>query len=160
LSYHGVGHLPGNIFISAPKQKVLMVVDTVFPRWMPWRRFAVAQDVLGSIAQVEEIAKMDWTTLVAGHVERAGTHADVDAQVEFYHDLKDAAGKALASTKPGEGVNPADMGNPWAVFDNFIDRVAVQCVDTLTPKWKSRLAAFDVYIWDQCYSMEQTLRIE
>lgn len=23
-----------------------------------------------------------------------------------------------------------------------------------------RLAAFDVYIWDQCYSMEQSLRID
>ena len=160
LSYHGVGHLPGNIFISAPKQKVLMVIDTVFPGWMPWRRFAVAQDVLGSIAQVEQIGKMDWNTLVAGHVQRAGTHADVDAQVAFYRDLKDAAGKALASTKPGEGVDPGDMGNAWAVFDNYIDRVVVACVNTLAPKWQSRMAAFDVYIWDQCYSMEQTLRIE
>ena len=34
------------------------------------------------------------------------------------------------------------------------------CVNTLAPKWQTRLAAFDVYIWDQCYSMEQTLRIE
>ena len=48
-----------------------MVVDVVFPGWMPWRRFALAQD-----------------------------------------------------------------------------------------KWSTRLATFDVYIWDQCYSMEQTLRIE
>ena len=28
------------------------------------------------------------------------------------------------------------------------------------PKWSNRLAAFDVYIWDQCYAMEQSLRIE
>jgi len=160
LSYHGPGHLPGNIFISAPEQKVLMVIDEVFPGWMPWRRFAVAQDVLGSMAQVEEIRKMDWNTLVSGHVERAGTHADVDMQSEFYGDLKQAAAKALGSTKPGEGVDPVDMKNPWAVFDNYIDRVAVQCVNTLTPKWSTRLAAYDVYIWDQCYSMEQTLRIE
>ncbi|MCC8364472.1 MBL fold metallo-hydrolase [Lysobacter sp. A6] len=160
LSYHGVGHLPGNIFISAPKQKVLMVVDTVFPGWMPWRRFAVAQDVLGSMSQVEEIANMDWKTFVGGHVERTGTHEDVDTQVAFYHDLKDAAGQALASTRPGEGVDAADMKNPWAVFDNYVDRVVVQCVNTLAPKWQTRLAAFDVYIWDQCFSMEQTLRIE
>jgi glyoxylase-like metal-dependent hydrolase (beta-lactamase superfamily II) len=31
LSYHGPGHAPGNIFIYAPKQRVLMVIDTVFP---------------------------------------------------------------------------------------------------------------------------------
>ncbi len=53
-----------------------------------------------------------------------------------------------------------DQTNPWAVFDNYIDRIATQCVNTLTPKWSSRLAGFDVYIWDQCFAMEQSLRIE
>jgi len=160
LSYHGNGHVPGNIFISAPAQRVLMVVDVVFPGWMPWRRFAVAQDVPGSLAQVEEIRKMDWDTLVGGHVARTGTHADVDVQAEFDADVRQAAGKALATTKPGESLNPLDQSNPWAAFDNYIDRVAAQCVEKLTPKWSTRLAAFDVYVWDQCYSMEQSLRIE
>ena len=45
-------------------------------------------------------------------------------------------------------------------FDNYIDRVAAQCVKALTPKWSTRLAGYDVFIWDQCYSMEQTLRID
>lgn len=160
LSYHGPGHEPGNIFIYAPKQRVLMAIDVVFPGWMPWRRFAVAQDVLGSMAQVEEIRKMDWDTIVGGHVTRAGTHADVEMQAEFYRDIKQAAATALATTKVGEGMNPLDKDNPWAVFDNYIDRVAGQCVNALTPKWSSKLAAFDVFIWDQCFSMEQTLRID
>jgi glyoxylase-like metal-dependent hydrolase (beta-lactamase superfamily II) len=160
LSYHGPGHEPGNIFIYAPKQRVLMVIDLVFPGWMPWRRFAVAQDVLGAMSQVEEIRKMDWDTVVGGHVSRVGTHADVELQAEFYRDIKQAAATALASTKLGEGLNPLDEGNPWAVFDNYIDRVVVQCVNNLTPKWSTKLAGYDVFIWDQCYSMEQTLRIE
>ena len=80
LSYHGNGHEPGNIFIHAPAQRVMMVVDVVFPGWMPWRRFAVAQDIPGSIAQVEELRKMDWDTLVGGHVARTGTHADVECK--------------------------------------------------------------------------------
>jgi glyoxylase-like metal-dependent hydrolase (beta-lactamase superfamily II) len=161
LSYHGNAHEPGNIFIYAPAQRVLMVVDVVFPGWMPWRRFAVAQDVRGHLAQVEEIQAMkNWDTFVGGHVARTGTHADVDTQVEFNNDLKKAAADALGSTKLGEELNPLDKGNPWAIFDNYIDRVAGQCVNTMTPKWSTRLAAFDVYIWDQCYSMEQTLRID
>jgi glyoxylase-like metal-dependent hydrolase (beta-lactamase superfamily II) len=160
LSYHGNGHEPGNIFIYAPKQRVLMVVDIVFPGWMPWRRFAVAQDISGYFAQVEEIRKMDWDTYVGGHVARAGTHADVEVQAEFNNDVKQAAAKALATTKPGEGLNPLDKNNPWALFDQYIDRVAAQCVNSLTPKWSTKLAGFDVYIWDQCFSMEQTLRIE
>jgi glyoxylase-like metal-dependent hydrolase (beta-lactamase superfamily II) len=160
LSYHGNAHEPGNIFIAAPAQRVLMVVDVVFPGWMPWRRFALAQDIPAYFTQVEEIGRMDWDTLVSGHVARTGTHADVTTQIAFDRDVKQAAATALATTKPGEGLNPLDRNNPWAVFDNYIDRVAAQCVNTLSPAWSSRLAAFDVYVWDQCYAMEQSLRIE
>ena len=160
LSYHGNAHEPGNIFIYAPAQRVLMVVDVVFPGWMPWRRFALAQDVPGYFAQVEEIRRMEWDTLVGGHVGRTGTHADVDLQAEFNNDVKQAATAALGSTELAAGLNPRDRGNPWALFDDYIDRVAARCVDALTPKWSSKLAAFDVYIWDQCYAMEQSLRID
>jgi hypothetical protein len=58
------------------------------------------------------------------------------------------------------GLNPLDESNPWAGFDNYIDRVAAHCVNELSPKWSERLAAFDVWIWDQCYAMEQSLRID
>jgi len=160
LSYHGVAHEPGNIFIYAPKQRTLMVIDVIFPGWMPWRRFALAQDVPGYFAQVKEINDMDWDTLVPGHVERTGTHADVALQLEFMNDLRDAARKALKSTKPGEQLSPADKGNEWAFYGNYIDRVVIQCVDDLTPKWSNKLAGYDVYIWDQCYAMEQSLRID
>jgi glyoxylase-like metal-dependent hydrolase (beta-lactamase superfamily II) len=160
LSYHGNAHEPGNIFIHAPAQRTLMVVDVVFPGWMMWRRFAVAQDVPGYFEQVELIKSMDFDTLVSGHVARVGTKADVELQSQFMSDLKAAAGKALQTTQPGQQLAVADQGNPWAYFDNYIDRVVVQCVNTLTPKWSTKLAAFDVYIWDQCYSMEQSLRID
>jgi glyoxylase-like metal-dependent hydrolase (beta-lactamase superfamily II) len=160
LSYHGDGHQPGNIFINAPAQRVLMVVDVVFPGWMPWRRFALAQDVPGYFAQVEEIQKTQWATLVAGHVARTGTREDVDLQAEFNQDIKKVTLAALASTQIGVGLSPLDQTNPWAVYDHYIDRVAAKCVNALTPKWSGRLAAFDVYIWDQCYAMEQSLRID
>jgi len=161
LSYHGNAHAPGNIFISAPRQRTLMAVDLVFPGWMPWRRFAVAQDVNAYFAQVKAISQMDFDTLVGGHVARTGTRADVELQLAFMEDLRAAATIALASTKPGEGMVASDrLQNAWAVFDNYIDRVAVSCVNQLAPKWSAKLAAFDVYIWDQCYAMEQALRIE
>ena len=160
LSYHGNAHEPGNIFIYAPAQKTLMVVDVVFPGWMPWRRFALAQDVPGYFTQVKEIYDMKWDILVSGHVQRAGTHEDVALQLEFMNDLKNAARQALQSTNPGEGLNVSYAENPWAIFDDYIDRVVIKCVNELTPKWSTRLAAYDVYIWDQCYAMEQSLRID
>lgn len=160
LSYHGVAHEPGNIFIYAPQQKVLMVVDVVFPGWMPWRRWALAEDIAGYFAQVAEIDKVPFETLVGGHVSRVGTHADVALQLDFMNDVKAAATAALQTTPFGEELSEADKSNPWAAFDNYIDRVAAQCVDAVTPEWQSKLAGFDVYIWDQCYAMEQSLRID
>ena len=160
LSYYGTAHEPGNIFIYAPAQKTLMVVDVVFPGWMPWRRLALAQDLTGYFDQVERILQFPFETLVAGHVARTGTRADVEQQLAFMNDLRAAAGAALRATKPGEGLDPRDRANPWAVFDNYIDRVACDCVNQLTPKWSPSLAGFDVFIWDQCYTMEQSLRID
>jgi glyoxylase-like metal-dependent hydrolase (beta-lactamase superfamily II) len=161
LSYHGNAHVPGNIFIYAPKQRTLMVIDVVFPGWMPWRRFAVSQDIPAYFGQVKEISNWDFDTLVGGHVARTGTHADVTTQLAFMEDLKAAAETALKATTPGVGLSAADRSsNPWSVFDNYIDRVALSCVNQLTPKWSTKLAAYDVYIWDQCFSMEQSLRID
>jgi glyoxylase-like metal-dependent hydrolase (beta-lactamase superfamily II) len=160
LSYHGYGHEPGNIYIYAPEQKTLMIVDVIYPGWMMWRRLALAQDIPGLFRQVEEIKTFDFDKLVAGHVGRLGNRADVELQSEFMQDLKAAAGNALAATKVGVDSSPADLSNPWAVYDSYIDRVAISCVNELTPKWQNKLAAFDVFIWDQCYAMEQSLRID
>jgi hypothetical protein len=160
LSYHGNGHEPGNIFIYAPEQKTLMMVDVIFPGWMMWRRFALAQDIPGFFGQVEKIKTFDFETLVAGHVARTGTRADVDLQSKFMKDLKAAAGAALKSTRVGVGVDLRDTANPWAVVGNYVDRVVIQCVNDLTPKWSGTLAGFDVFIWDRCYAMEQSLRID
>jgi len=70
--------------------------------------------------------RYDYDVLVAGHVNRVGSKADVDNQLEFLQDLQAAAAEGLAQTKPGETVHRDDLGNPWAVFDNYIDRVVVQ----------------------------------
>ena len=160
LSYHGNAHLQGNIFIEAPAQKILMVVDLVYPGWMPWREFGLARDLQGYFEQLEEIDRMPWETLVSGHIQRTGTHADVKVQLEFMDDLRAAARVAMKTTTLGEGLDADDLNNPWAVYANYLDRVAVQCVNRLTPKWSPRLAAYDVFIWDQCYAMEESLRTE
>jgi hypothetical protein len=48
----------------------------------------------------------------------------------------------------------APPGQPGAPYQHMpaiaIGVLVVQCVNSVTPKWQSRLAAFDVFIWDQC----------
>jgi hypothetical protein len=84
----------------------------------------------------------------------------IERGFRVHRDFKAGAGRALGTTKPGVGFNPLDASNPWAAFDDYIHRIAAQCVNTLAAKWSTKLAGFDVWIWDQCYAMEQGLRIE
>lgn len=158
LSYLGTNHEPGNIFIYAPRQKVLMLVDVVFPGWMPWRRLVEAEDVPGFYAAVAHVKTFDFDTLVSGHVSRAGTRADVELQSEFMADLKLAGARALRNTEPREGLAASDLANPYAVFDSYLDRAAIGCVNELTPKWASKLAGFDVFIWDQCFAIQASIQ--
>src|SRR3954470_14767662 len=107
LPYHGDGHEPGNTFIYAPKQKTLMVIDLVFPGWIMWRRLAVAHEPVQVFEQVDLIRKLPFEKIVGGHVARWGTHADVELEWAFLQDLKANAKTALATTKPGEGLDPS-----------------------------------------------------
>ena len=161
LNYSGPNHEPGNIEIWHKDSQTLMLIDVVFPGWMMWRRMAIAHDIPGVFDLVGKInAKYDFKTLVSGHVGRTGTKADVDNQLAFMTDLHGAALSALGSTKIAEGMRPEDTANPWAVFDNFIDRVTVACVAELAPKWREKLSGFDVFIYDQCMAMEQSIRVD
>ncbi len=161
LQYPGPNHVAGNIGIYHSEQKVLMLVDVIFPGWMMWRRFAVSQDIPGYFNVVKTLnARWDYKALIAGHVGRTGTRSDADAQLEFMTDLHDAAYEGLTTIKPGTTVNPKNGNNPWAFFRDYIDQVTNHCVNKVSPKWASRLAAFDVWIYDQCAAMEQSLRID
>ena len=41
LAFHGPNHSPDNIFIYAPRQRTLMVVDVLYPGWVPFKNLAV-----------------------------------------------------------------------------------------------------------------------
>jgi glyoxylase-like metal-dependent hydrolase (beta-lactamase superfamily II) len=47
LAYHGPNHSPGNIFAYLPAQRVLMLVDVVFPGWVPFAYLAESQNIPG-----------------------------------------------------------------------------------------------------------------
>src|SRR5690242_16065801 len=47
LAFHGPNHSPDNIFIYVPEHQTLMVVDVIFPGWVPFKGLAVSQDIPG-----------------------------------------------------------------------------------------------------------------
>ncbi len=165
LEYKGPNHSEGNIFIYAPKQKVLMVVDVIFPGWGPF--MIETDDVAGLIAAHDQVLSYDFDTLIAGHLTRLGTREDAEIQKEFVQDLVNAATNSnfelfnsIFSIAYGEAVNIGSSNNPWAIGKMAFDRGAQQCVDELLPKWTDRLAGVDVWMLENCWKVAMSLRID
>jgi glyoxylase-like metal-dependent hydrolase (beta-lactamase superfamily II) len=162
LDYYGVNHLPGNIFIYAPKQKVLMLVDIIFPGWIPFPYLAIAKDTAGFIT-AHDIAlnNYDFDTIVAGHLTRLGTRNDVIIQKEFVSDLEKAAATAnqeVLFSKIASQVGSFD--NPWLIFSTYIDAINKQCEDGMLPKWQSRLGGAEIFMSTHCFTMSESGRVD
>ena len=162
LDYYGTNHLPGNIFIYAPIQKVLMLVDIVFPGWVPFPYLAIAKDTAGFI-KAHDIAldKYDFDTFVGGHLTRLGTRNDVIVQKEFVADLENAATKAnqeILFSKVAQQVGHFD--NPWLLFSKYIDAINEKCTQTILPKWENRLGGADAFMSTHCFSMSEAERVD
>jgi len=163
LDYYGVNHLPGNIFIYAPNQKVLMLVDIIFPGWIPFPYLAIAKDTAGFI-KAHDIAlnNYDFDTLVGGHLTRLGTRNDVIAQKEFVSDLEKAAAQANQQVSFGKIAKQVGGGqpNPWLIFSKYIDVVNENCVNSMLPKWENRLGGAQQFMSTHCFTMTESGRVD
>jgi glyoxylase-like metal-dependent hydrolase (beta-lactamase superfamily II) len=155
-----IAHEPGNIFIHAPEQDVLMVIDLVFPGWSPFKDLAQAEDVVGYLAVHDEILAFDADTIVTGHMGRLGTNADVELNAEYMADIITAATNALQSTDPGAIGGVTGFANSWLFFDTYLDELTVACEAEVVPEWTDRLAGADIFTADHCYKVYMSLRID
>jgi glyoxylase-like metal-dependent hydrolase (beta-lactamase superfamily II) len=162
LDYYGNNHSPGNIFIYAPKQKVLMLVDVVFPGWSPFPYLATVKDVAGFI-KAHDIAlnNYDFNTFVGGHLTRLGTINDVKVQKEFISDLERAAAQANQQVSFSEIVKQVGEGQPF-IFSlaKRAEAVSENCANNMLPKWENRLGAAQQFMSAHCYTMAQAGRID
>ena len=162
LDYHGNNHLPGNIFIYAPQQKVLMLVDIIFPGWIPFPYLAIAKDTAGFI-EAHDIAlnNYDFNTIVAGHLTRLGTKADVGVQRELVMDLEKAADNANQNVSfSGIASQVGSFDNPWSLFSKYIDAINKQCEEVMLPKWESKLGGAEIFMSTHCFTMTESGRVD
>ena len=160
LDYHGTNHDPGNIFIYAPEQRVLMVIDVVFPGWVPFAQLALAKDVPGFIAAHDQILAYDFDTFIGGHLTRLGTREDVEVQKEYVLDVQANAGEALANVDFMAIAGDVGFENQWVLFGAYFDAVAQYCADLTEEKWVGVLGGADVFTFGHCWVMQESLRID
>jgi glyoxylase-like metal-dependent hydrolase (beta-lactamase superfamily II) len=161
LDYHGPNHSPDNIFIYAPDYATLMLVDVLFPGWVPFRGLAVSQEIPNWIKAQRIAMSYPWQTLVGGHVGRLGVRADGRTQIQYMNDLEASARAALTSVDPTAIVAKyGPQGNAWAIFKTYLDAVAETAAAPVVAKYTGVLAAADVFTFDNAWAMMESLRLD
>jgi glyoxylase-like metal-dependent hydrolase (beta-lactamase superfamily II) len=160
LVYMGPSHELGNIYIYAPKQKVLMLVDVIFPGWSPFKDLAVAEDVPAFIKAHDYVLTFDFDTFIGGHLNRLGNRDDVQLQKEYISDIQANAASALQSVDFMDIASKVGFSNPWLLFSTYLDAVEEVCNDLTVSGWTERLAGVDVFTSSHCAKIIESLRID
>jgi len=160
LSYKGPIHTPGNIFIYAPEQKVLMLVDVVFPGWSPFKNLALAEDVPAYLDAHNLILEYDFDSYIGGHVTRLGTSEDVETQKEYLQDIQDNVQLASQTVDFFAIAQQTGFENPWLLVDTYLDAISQTCADATIPDWVDRLGGVEEFTDDHCFSLYESQRID
>jgi glyoxylase-like metal-dependent hydrolase (beta-lactamase superfamily II) len=152
LTYHGPNHSPDNIFIYAPKYRTLMLVDVVFPGWVPFKDLAVSQAIPDWIKAHHLALSYPWETYVGGHNGRLGSRRDVQVQIAYVEDLITAARATMSNLDPAPLFKKYG-NNSWAIFRAYLNEASALTAAPVTDKYLGKLAGADIFTVDNAYTI-------
>ena len=109
---------------ACPSSEVLMLVDVVFPGWVPFAYLAESQNIPGWLLKPQlQALRYPFDTYIGGHLTRLGTRDDVVIQQEYVAELKTQAANAIRYLQPRQSYyQSVDPTNPWAIFRGYPER--------------------------------------
>ncbi len=155
LSYKSINHSVGNVFIYAPRQKVLMLVDVVYPGYMPYPQLGVAADIPGYVQAHRDALAYDFTDFVGGHVDRLGTRADVETSLAFAQDVLATARHSVDDLSFPQYLKqqPQPGLQTWFAHDEYEKNRVAACYSSLLSRWESRMQGADRFLASHCWSV-------
>jgi glyoxylase-like metal-dependent hydrolase (beta-lactamase superfamily II) len=171
LSYKGQNHCEGNVFIYAPKQKVLAAIDIASPGWVTFRDCDSSENFSGYEQAFHQILAYDFNTVVSGHVSKLGNRDDVQEGLEYVEDLARFAREALEKVEMHYFAKQLDNGPQKAAFrtveENYLNALTnygtkkmLECVTSNGKRWVERLNGVEAMTHHNVYSMIEKTRLE
>jgi glyoxylase-like metal-dependent hydrolase (beta-lactamase superfamily II) len=171
LSYKGQNHSEGNIFIYAPKQKVLASIDIVAPGWVAFKGCDSSDNLSGWLQAHDQILDYEFDAVVCGHVARFGTRNDLLAAREYAHDLVNFSREALQEVPlkyflkqlgdgPYKGAYRAGEENYFNAITNLATKRVLERTTSDGRKWVERLNGADVMTKNNVATMIDKMRME
>ncbi|GMH38351.1 hypothetical protein BSKO_06235 [Bryopsis sp. KO-2023] len=157
----GKFHGDGDLFIMAPAQRVMYVVDLIFPGFSPFSRLAITRDVGEFLDAHDTLLDFDFDTLVAGHLTRLGTKEDIRTQKAYMESIVAGARKGLAEAQFGpDNSEPCYLADPFNAVLDYLDRVLDICTKEVVAEWKGKLGAVETFTRAHCDTIQTYLRVD
>jgi glyoxylase-like metal-dependent hydrolase (beta-lactamase superfamily II) len=118
LSYHGLNHSDSTLVMRLPKEKIIVVVDTLPVGTVPGRGM-IDFHPLETEAFIERVLAMDWERLIPGHPGpggRLGTKKDVEDQLAL---LRAASAEMKKLARDGKCWDAAEKEFRLAGYENW-----------------------------------------
>jgi glyoxylase-like metal-dependent hydrolase (beta-lactamase superfamily II) len=150
LDHTGTWHLPGNLFVHLPQQKVLAAIDSFTVRNAPFFRLLFAPYVPAYFRAMDQILTYDFDTVVSGHMALFGTQEDVVTNREYLRDLHRAASQAFGEVNLREAAAAAGVPhtNRQGELKVWMDAVVARAGELMPASWGERLGGTDIFLTD------------
>lgn len=154
LAYDGLNHTPGNIIAYLPEQKVLMLVDVVYPAVVPFARLGIAAHVPGYYGIIETARNYDFVAFQGGHLGRPGSREEFEVAREYVLDLRNSAFAALRTTQPPLPFILPDnpIADPYYAMSSYFDAASANCAEIVEQKWATRLEGTRSFAQGHCWT--------
>ncbi len=171
LSYKGTNHCPGNIFIYAPKQKVLVAIDIVSPGHTSFMHCDASENISGWLQAHDQIFGVRFRLFRGRTHLPLGKREDVIAAREFFHDMLHYAWEVLEEMSIPEAaqgyITSVGLDHVWVGVETYINSMANEVTKrTLSKttsngkKWIERLAGATSMTKYHAYTIVESTRLE
>lgn len=146
LNYHSP---EGDLFISIPADKFLMVVDVLAPGYVPFKNFDLSNNMHNYLKAFDQILAYDFDVFVGGHLTAIGNRADVIISKEYAYDVYTTVKRVHSNTNMMEVMAGAAQkigwDNKFLLFDVFLNKIIDESTIELEKRWIDRLSGVDVF---------------
>jgi hypothetical protein len=150
---------------------IMMVVDVVFPKWVPFYSFAISTDLLEYITAHEVLLEFPLGSdgyYVGGHMNQVGDRNDILLNQNLTKSILEAAGMALQTVDAGAIVGATgaftpgefNYGNNWEGFDAYFNEVVRVCARAVMEEYGCDFGGLDVTLNSQCLMAQSFWRVE
>jgi len=148
----------GDVFVSIPQDKFLMVVDAVLPGMAPPRNFAISSSLHNFMKVFDQMLAYDFDVLIGGHFNDLVNRKDVEETKDYVFDVYNTVKRIHAKTNPmasymATAKEIGGFSNGMLLFKVYLDKVINESADELIARWGTKLAGVDVFAREHASAM-------